>query len=288
MAKIADQDPVRPTSLAFRNATTGDAILVDSSNPMPINRPDAAAVTFTPGSANNAILFSTATTGFGGCVVQFTGTWTETVTFQSSNDNTNWNTVEAVALGGGTGLTSVTGNGMFWISCHALYVRAQITAYTSGTVNGTVALRSHTIDPIAGNVVLGGGSSTIGTANIGIAGTAVNNNFTTVKVISAAAAFTGNAGAGTKRVMGGALYNSGTAAYFKLFNKNGSPTLGTDTPVITLTIPPSASLYLADVCSVFGITPGTTGLSYAITGGSADNDSTALSAGQIVGSFFYV
>lgn len=74
-------------------------------------------------------------------------------------------------------------------------------------------------------------------------------------------------------------YNAkSSAVYLKLYNKATSPTVGTDTPVKTLYLPPTAAFAFD-----FG-----TGLSFAtgigvgLTGAAADNDATALTAGDIV------
>ena len=70
------------------------------------------------------------------------------------------------------------------------------------------------------------------------------------------------------------------AKYIKLYNKKTAPTVGTDTPV--LTIPVAAS-------GIFDIDFGEigvyfdTGIGFGITGANADNDTTALTLGDILG-----
>lgn len=72
---------------------------------------------------------------------------------------------------------------------------------------------------------------------------------------------------------------SGSIKYLKFYNKASAPTVGTDTPVLTLALPtgqfqinmPGIGFYFA------------TGIAYALTGASADADTTALAAGDIVG-----
>lgn len=76
-------------------------------------------------------------------------------------------------------------------------------------------------------------------------------------------------------------YNTSTTlAYLKLFNTAGVPTPGTDTPVMTLPIPPGGGLALDlnIAISLFAL-----GIGMALTRGSALNDATAVAAGDIVG-----
>lgn len=68
-----------------------------------------------------------------------------------------------------------------------------------------------------------------------------------------------------------------SACFLKIYDKASAPTVGTDTPVLTLYIPPTAAFsfaldefYLAN------------GLAYAITGAAADNDTTAVAAGDVL------
>ena len=73
------------------------------------------------------------------------------------------------------------------------------------------------------------------------------------------------------------------AAYVKLYNKATAPTVGTDTPAMIITVPAAA----AGVPGSVEITPGfngyrfALGLGLAITGGAADSDTTAVTAGQV-------
>lgn len=75
-------------------------------------------------------------------------------------------------------------------------------------------------------------------------------------------------------------YNAATTVrYLKLYNKNGAPTVGTDTPFLTIPLAPLASF-------VVPFSPGlyfSTGLSYALTTGAADADTGAVTAADIVG-----
>lgn len=78
-----------------------------------------------------------------------------------------------------------------------------------------------------------------------------------------------------KRIIG---YNAASSArYFKAYDSASSPTVGTDTPVLTIYLPPATGFeipidrYFSD------------GICYALTTGSADNDTGALTAGDVLG-----
>lgn len=73
--------------------------------------------------------------------------------------------------------------------------------------------------------------------------------------------------------------NAATWAYLKLYDKASAPTVGTDTPVHIVGLPPGSG-------QAQGIPAGlkfTLGIGYAITGGAANSDSTAVAANQVTG-----
>lgn len=81
--------------------------------------------------------------------------------------------------------------------------------------------------------------------------------------------------AGTIKAIQG--YNAkASPVYLKLYNKATAPTVGTDTPVKTIYLPPSSAFAL-DFSFGFSV-----GIAYALTGAAADNDATALAAGDIL------
>ena len=74
-------------------------------------------------------------------------------------------------------------------------------------------------------------------------------------------------------------YNAAaTVRYLKLYNKATAPTVGTDTPVLTLALKPLDAFNIeigGYYCSA--------GISYALTTGAADADTGAVTAADIVG-----
>ncbi|TGP65458.1 hypothetical protein EN868_03145 [Mesorhizobium sp. M2D.F.Ca.ET.225.01.1.1] len=76
------------------------------------------------------------------------------------------------------------------------------------------------------------------------------------------------------------LNTTGSAIYLKLYNKATSPTVGTDTPVLTIPIPASGFFSISLNTAPYYFS---TGISYALTGAAADADTTAVAAGAITG-----
>lgn len=87
------------------------------------------------------------------------------------------------------------------------------------------------------------------------------------------------ASAGTLHAISG--YNSNAAVrYLKIYNKATAPTVGTDTPILTLAIPATSAIppTLLPMGMYFSA-----GISYALTTGAADADTAAVGAGDILG-----
>lgn len=73
-------------------------------------------------------------------------------------------------------------------------------------------------------------------------------------------------------------YNAAaTARYLKFYNKASAPTVGTDTPVMTVYLP-ATSGFAIDVPGLYF----PTGIGYALTTAAADADTGALTAGDVV------
>lgn len=73
-------------------------------------------------------------------------------------------------------------------------------------------------------------------------------------------------------------YNTNAALrYLKIYNKATAPTVGTDTPILTLPLPPSAAFAFDFPAQYFSA-----GIAYALTTGVADADTGAVGAGDIV------
>jgi hypothetical protein len=103
----------------------------------------------------------------------------------------------------------------------------------------------------------------------------------TSRVVSAAASTNAtSAKASAGRVYAIQGYNAATSVrYLKIYNKASAPTVGTDTPIKTLALPPSAGFAFDFPVGYYFAT----GIAYALTTGSADSDTGALTAADVVG-----
>lgn len=74
-------------------------------------------------------------------------------------------------------------------------------------------------------------------------------------------------------------YNTNAAVrYLKFYDKASAPTVGTDVPVLTYALPPTTAFAIPAFDYHFKL-----GLAYALVTGAADNDNTAVGAGDILG-----
>lgn len=74
-------------------------------------------------------------------------------------------------------------------------------------------------------------------------------------------------------------YNAAASArYLKFYNKATAPTVGTDTPVLTLYLMPN-SAFVLDFPEGFAFS---LGIGYGMTTAAADNSTAALTAGDVV------
>lgn len=111
---------------------------------------------------------------------------------------------------------------------------------------------------------------------------ATSGGLSASKLVSAA-----STNATSVKTSAGQLYNvqafntNASARFLKIYNKASAPTVGTDTPVATFLVPGNAS----GAGCVIEISNGlalSAGLAFAITGGMADSDTTAIGAGDCV------
>lgn len=113
----------------------------------------AGTLTIKPSHIELAALSSTGTgtplvasqdcLGYRSISLQLLGTFSGTVTFQQSNDNTNWVSLPLIVVNGvgaSAPVASATAVGAWFGPIAMRYVRFTVTAYTSGTIQGVVEI----------------------------------------------------------------------------------------------------------------------------------------------------
>jgi hypothetical protein len=142
-----------------------------------------------------------------------------------------------------------------------------VIASNQSTINVTVATALPAGTNTIGNVVPTGATTT-GATPYHLPSSAASNNSTNVK-----------ASAGT--VYNITVTNTNAAVrYLKLYDKATAPTVGTDTPVMTLGIPPNVGGY--SVPFPVGL-KFSNGIGFGMVVNAADADNTSVAAGDLVG-----
>ena len=237
------------------------------------------------GSQTSAsVLFTQDCTGYNSISVQVTSAGTTcTITYEGSNDNTNWLSVEGVAntsTGGLAAATTTAVNAIF--PCAMRYFRARVSTYTSGTVT-VVAYLKNALAPFAGVVVSGASSTTV-------SGVASSNVISKTRFVSTA----GAPAAQVIKASGGRIYGivaDNSAAYdvfLKIYNTAAaSVVVGTTAIIYTIRVKAGTTqqIIFADWGSYFA---NAAGYSFAITKLVADSDTTAVAAGDLIVQIDYV
>ena len=236
------------------------------------------------------------TTGYGTVLLQLQGTFTGTITFQVSNDGTSW--VSAVAwpaAGGAAPVSTATAVGQWVIPAAGRFFRAQITTAGTGVPVAVAVLKNWSAwMPLSSPSIAA--NSSVNVAQVG--GTAVSNgipvtgsgatNGASVSTLISAATNNLTQLKGTI----GRLYivdiqnTVASIRYLKLFSlPSASVTMGTTNATLNFSIPASGKL---TIVTDMGINLGGTGITYALTGGSALNDNTAIGAGDLICNFQFM
>jgi hypothetical protein len=128
------------------------------------------------------------------------------------------------------------------------------------------------------------GSAQIGSVPLGASAT-VGTGTVNARVKSAASTNATSVKASAGKLFGVTVYNTTAAAKFlKLYNKASAPTVGTDTPVMTIPVPANGVAgYSNPIGKAFA-----TGIAYAITGAVADSDTTQTAVDDVTGALDYI
>ena len=132
---------LRATAVPISGTVTATGPLTDTqlrATAVPISAASLPGVADVTASGSLAALNATAaltiTSGYSAAVIQITGTWVGTITFEGTADGTNWVSINAVVAGSSTPGPTTTVNGIVRLTPAGMtQVRANMTLYTSGT-----------------------------------------------------------------------------------------------------------------------------------------------------------
>lgn len=109
---------------------------------------DSTTITGTANTTNGLVTSSTDCSNYTFLSLQLTGTWSGIITFEFSNNNTDWISGVLYNLSTtGAPNTVTTGNGIYYGNKQGRYFRARLSTYSSGTVNGALSLSSSPTTP---------------------------------------------------------------------------------------------------------------------------------------------
>lgn len=216
-------------------------------------------------------------------------------TFEYSHNSTNgtdgnWYGVQAVRSNANTvetatGVLAATPAYGWELSVNAYkWIRVRATAHTSGTAAYTITPGAYATEPIPA-VQVTGTQPVSGTVTATVTAGTVNPVVPATPYILNSAATTNEALilTGTSGLQAFYASNSGaTAAFVKLYNKATAP-VSSDIPAMILPVPAAVS-GVPGVCTLpigFSGFRFALGLGIRITGAVADNDTTAVAAGQV-------
>ncbi len=256
---------------------TGDITAIQASISVPVA---GGTVAGDVSRASNIMIFCTGTFSTVNCT--FEGS------LEASGD-TNWFGVQVVRSNANT-IETTTGNlsaqpAYAWeASVNALKrFRVRCTARTSGTQSWRFVQGTYATEPVpaiqASTMAISGVVAVYGQPQTSSGGatshhhaiSAASTNATSVKTTS-----------GT--ITDITLSNNGAGvAYFKLYMKTSAPVVGTDTPIMTVLIPVNGTVVVT-----FPMGKRLGGIAYAIAGGMAVSDTTAVGAAQVSVGMSYV
>lgn len=255
-----------------------------------------------------ATTLTVATSGYASVAVTVSNTSTMTagvITFEISPDNVVWvgtltTRVDAYLAEPGTyNLTNIAARAWTVSTNGFAYFRVRLSTAIVGTGTASLTITPQ-IFPVQPVVTVGQGVAANMQVTATQAGgwtvTPANTANTTAWLMRLSAQGTGGAtmftllsaattNATSIKITAGTLFSlnasntTATIAYIKLYNKASAPTVGTDTPVMTITVP--ANGYVDLSIPPMGLAFAT-GIAYAITGAAALADATAVAANQII------
>lgn len=207
------------------------------------------------------------------CSAYTSGTWVAYVTLRNGQAFVPFATPTVnMSLYGGQAVVTANVNGMAAVGGNIAVGSAPTAHPIPLAWDGTNTRRILT-DAVSGGIALGAAG--------------VSNGSTVTTLISAATNNLTQLKATLGKIHMVDIFNTvASVRYLKVFNlPSASVTMGTTNATLNFPIAASGRL---QIVSTLGINPGGTGLSYALTGGSALNDNTAIGAGDLICNFQHV
>lgn len=156
MTDVTLQNPIVTAVQAVKSGN--DVVPVSSSNPLPVAQSDGLEVSGTATSA--AVLFTTSMLNYESITVQVTSAGTScTITYETSDDNTNWITIGGLSFtntGSSALATTTSSAGGMQFTRKGRYFRARVSTYGSGTVSVVGTLSKVPVAQL-GLMYIGGG-----------------------------------------------------------------------------------------------------------------------------------
>lgn len=240
----------------------------DAGNPIPTG-PAAQLNVTGSASANNTDLISVACDAYRSVNFQINGTWSGTISYQVSNDNTNWGALGCFQASTNAAGSSTTANLIAYGSLTGYqFFRIRFTSYTSGTAS---VIAYFNRDNVPTSVIAASPTNTV-------VGSATSSGVTVYTVNS-----TASTNAAVIKTVAANLYGisamnaSATTKYVRFYSKATTPIVGTDVPIMVVAVPATSSKEIEYVPALRIAT----GLGVAITGGAAATDATAVAAGDV-------
>ena len=247
-------------------------------------------LTATNSASSAAVLFTQDCNDYTHVALQFTGTFTATITYEVSNDNSTW---LAFSLTSGTSTaagpastTTTTGLANGYVPWR--YFRARVSAWTSGTVVCVSTFKNLGAPSVAQqNVNISQFNSGSVTSGMPIGSSAGTNSLTATRVVAATSTNLTALKASAGRLYYASFTNAAAyAVYVKMYNiASGSVTVGTSAIKYTWAVP-AGTTYTVPI-SDLGLYFSNAGWSFAMTKLAADNDATPLVAGDCIAHFEY-
>lgn len=202
--------------------------------------------------------------------VSVSGTFSATLAFEATTDDSTWFAVQGVPVGGGASVSNLTGTGNYRVDIAGFRrFRVRMSAYTSGAAAVQLFATPPGLADLSGMMAPQSGAAS---------GVSIYRNISTL-------AGTGPVvKASEGNLYGWYLYNANASSirYVKLYNKATAPT-SADTPVMTIPLPPNSG---ANVSLTFGASF-SAGIGIRATTGAADSDNVSPGLNEVTVNLFY-